>query len=596
MLEYYYKSTFNIYLEEIMKYEEVRLLKFFTYNEESMNSQYYEILEMLMERWEYEIVEFKEAKNQYNTDKIGQYFSAISNEANLKQQQYGWLIFGISESKERHVVGTAYKKGDGILEKFKYEISKSLTAAMTFLDIIELFPIVDGKNKRVLLFKIPAAATGIPTGWKNNYYARAGESLVPLQQFKIDMIRAQERRDWSKRIIENSSIQYLDRDAIKLAKEKYKEKMAQEHIIDEVNNMSDEEFLTKLKLLINGHVTNAAMVLLGNSEYDYVLQTPPVMMWRLYGVDGSDRDYKIYKIPFINVVDKIFQKIRNLTYRYMPNQMTLFPVETQQYDTWLLRELLNNCIAHSNYQIGGRIYINEFEDKIKISNPGDFLPQKIESVLEVSYNPPFYRNQLLAESMVNFHMIDTATMGIRRVFKIQKDKFFPMPDYDFSSGTQVDVIIYGKILNENYMHILYDHQDLDLQTVFLLDQVQKGKKISKEAVQYLRKMKLIEGRINNLYISSRIAKSVEDEAQYIKNKAFDDQYYKDLIVNYLKEFKKAKKRDIRGLLWDKLPDVLSDKQKTNKISNLLAALKRQGVIDTDSSNQQKSNWILKDSK
>lgn len=89
-----------------------------------------------MERWEYEIVEFKEAKSQYPTDKIGRYVSAISNEANLKNQQYGWLIFGVSESKNKHVVGSNYKDTKS-LDHFKYEISKSTTDGLTFLDIFE---------------------------------------------------------------------------------------------------------------------------------------------------------------------------------------------------------------------------------------------------------------------------------------------------------------------------------------------------------------------------------------------------------------------------------------------------------------------------
>lgn len=325
-------------------------MKYFDVNKNVVDAQYYEILNMLIDCWEYEIVEFKEAKSSFDTDKIGRYFSAISNEANIKQQQYGWLIFGVSEKGERHVVGSSYKKG-GNLEKFKYEIARDVIGAMTFVDIIELFPIVEGEEKRVLMFKIPAAAAGIPTSWKNNYYARAGESIVPLQQYKIDEIRAQTRRDWSRQIVEDANISHLNSDAIALAKEKYKERMNEKHISDEVDAMSDEEFLTKRKLIVGGKVTNAAMVLLGNSDYDYLLQSPPTIMWRLYGADGIDRDYEIYRIPFINVVDKLFNKIRNLTYRYMPNQTTLFPVETQQYDTWLLRELLNNCIAHSNYQL-----------------------------------------------------------------------------------------------------------------------------------------------------------------------------------------------------------------------------------------------------
>lgn len=570
-------------------------MPYFEYSKSIKDFEYYEILEMLMERWEFEIVEFKEAKGGYDTDKIGRYFSAISNEANLRQQQYGWLVFGVGEqNKTKQVVGTSFKKGDrSLLERFKYEISRDTANGMTFYDIIEIFPIVNGKEYRVLMFKIPAAATGIPTDWKTNYYERAGESLVPLKQYKIDAIRSQERRDWSKQVLEQAGIEHLDKDAIALAREKYKEKMNQEHISKEVDAMSDEQFLTKLKLMINGKITHAGMLLLGDSDYDYMFQSAPSIMWRLYGADNMDRDYAIFKIPFINVVDKVFAKVRNLTYRYMPNQMTLFPMETEQYDSWLMRELLNNCIAHTNYQLGGRIYVNEFEEKLKFTNPGDFIPQKIENVLEASYSPPFYRNQLLAESMAAFHMIDTATLGIRRAYNIQKAKYFPMPDYNVSSGTQVEVTIYGKTLNDSYMHILYDHQDLDLQTVFLLDRIQKGLPVEKEDVDKLRSQKLVEGRLTSLYLSASAAKSIDESTNYIKNKGFDDKYYKDLIVEYLKQYGKAKKRDIRELLWDKLPDALSDVQKENKIRNMLTMLKKQGIIDKDSENQQKSNWILK---
>ena len=122
----------------------------FEYDKGSADADYYETLSNLMERWEYEIVEFKEAKGQYSEDKIGRYFSAISNEANLKNQQYGWFVLGVSESNNKYPVGTAFKKGDiSLLEKFKYGISKDLTDGMTFLDIIELYPVYDGKLKRV---------------------------------------------------------------------------------------------------------------------------------------------------------------------------------------------------------------------------------------------------------------------------------------------------------------------------------------------------------------------------------------------------------------------------------------------------------------
>lgn len=548
-----------------------------------------EILHSLIERFEDELVEFKEANNDYDKNKIGQYFSAISNEANLKNHQFGWLIFGVRD-KDKKIVGSNYRK-IGSLDKLKHEISMGTTGNISFIDIFELFPNVDDESKRVLMFKIPAAVTAVPTGWNSHYYAREGESLVPLSMEKIERIRSENHKDWSKQTIENGTVENLDKEAILLARKNYKEKINKTHINEEIDDMTDEEFLTKIRLMIDGKLTNAAMILLGNNDFCHLIDRPPTVMWRLYGGNGEDLDYEIFEIPFITVGERIYRKIRNLTYRYMPNQMTLFPVETQQYDQSLFYELLNNCMAHQDYAMGARIYVNEFEDKLKFTNPGSFMPGDIRTVLDPSYAPPFYRNQLLAETMTKLFMIDTASMGIRKVFKLLKNKYFPMPDYDISEN-QVSVTVYGKVLDINYTRLLFDNPNFDLNTVFLLDQVQKGKRISAEESRKLRKMKLIEGKMPNLYLASNVASLLDEQDRYIKNKAFDDQYYKDLIVSYLKEYKKAQKKDVIKLIAPKLSDVLDDKQKENKVRNLLSVMKTEGIIDTDSDNKRRANWIL----
>ena len=90
------------------------------------------------------------------------------------------------------------------------------------------------------------------------------------------------------------------------------------------------------------------------------------------------------------------------------------------------------------------------------------------------------------------------------------------------------------------------------------------------------------------------AKSTEQEAQYIRNRGFDDQHNRDLIVGFITKFGMANRKQIRELLWDKLPEVLTDRQKEVKITSLLSSLRDKRVIRTDSSNQQKSHWILVD--
>ena len=548
-----------------------------------------QVLYSLIENWEDEIVEFKEAENDYDQHKIGQYFSAFSNEANLRGLQYAWLVFGV-RNKDRKIVGSGYRNTQG-LNTLKHEVAAN-TNGYSFIDIFEVYPIVDGEVKRVIMFQIPAAMTAVPTAWKNIEYGRDGESIVPLSPEKRERIRRQEKMDWSKQCVSGATMKDLDPNAIQIARENYKERMADPHISDEVDRMSDEEFLERRKLVINGSITNAALLLLGNPDYDYKFQTVPEASWRVYDSKDIVKDYLIFKIPFITLSDRILEHIRNLTYRFMPNQMTLFPMETKQYDPWVLRELLNNCIAHSDYSLGGRIYVHEFEDKLIITNPGSFIPKSIEPILKPSYTSPFYRNQLLAESMVMFKMIDSETTGIRRVFNIQREKYFPLPDYDLSAQEIVEVCIYGKEINERFKYLLYDNENLDLTTVYLLDQVQKGNRISKEAAAHLRKYQLVEGRMPNLFLAAPLAKTPEEKIQYIKNKAFNDQYYRDLIIKYLKQYGRAQKKDIRELLWDKLPDNLSEKQKNSKVSTILTYMRRKNMIKPDSDNHQISYWIL----
>ena len=128
----------------------------------------------MISNWEDETVEFKEANNDYDKDKIGRYFSALSNEANLRNVQCGWLIFGIKE-KGKKIVGTNYREKKG-LDTLKHEISLQTTGGISFVEIYE----VEKEGKRIIMFQIPAATAGIPTGWKDQYYAREGDSLVPL--------------------------------------------------------------------------------------------------------------------------------------------------------------------------------------------------------------------------------------------------------------------------------------------------------------------------------------------------------------------------------------------------------------------------------
>ena len=264
----------------------------------------------------------------------------------------------------------------------------------------------------------------------------------------------------------------------------------------------------------------------------------------------------------------------------MPDQ-TLFPEELLKYDSWVIREALHNCIAHQDYSLRGKITVVEKPDELIFSNMGSFLPGSIEKVIEEDAPSKQYRSPFLISAMVNLNMIDTIGSGIKRMYLTQRERFFPMPTYDFKPE-EVTVRIFGKILNASYTQLLREHDDIDLNSIILLDYVQKKIKISKEAHQLLKNRKLVEGRYPNIHLSSEVHEVLGRKAEYIKKRGLDSGHYEKLVIEYLRKFKQASRKDIDELLMDKLPDLLNYEQKRNKIRNLLQRLsKKKGVIQNN---------------
>lgn len=539
----------------------------------------------LSQNFETEVLEFKEAKNGYDFDSLGEYFSALSNEANLKGHDEAWLIFGVKD-KDKSIVGTQFRYDQAKLHSLKAEIANHTTNRITFKEIHE----VKTDKGRVVMFQIPAAPQGIPVAWRGHYYGRDGEELHALNLEELERIRSQNADfDWSIQICEDATIADLSPEAIDRARELYVIKNSK--LADEIKSWDDVTFLNKAKITIKGKITNTAIVLLGKSESEYFL-SPAIaqITWILKDKDNIEKDYEHFTCPLILNVDKVYEKIRNLKYRYM-RAGSLFPDEVDSYDPYIIREALNNCIAHQDYTMGGKINLVEFEDrKLVFSNKGSFIPENINNVISLDAPEPKYRNKFLAQAMVSLNLIDTIGSGIKKMFIIQKNKFFPLPDYELSNKS-VKVTIEGKVLDVKYASKLASMPELSLEEIILLDKVQKGHSLNAEEAKILKAKNLIEGKRPNLHISSNVAKATNQEDEYIKMQGINDEHYQALIIKYLTKFGKAKKTDFEKLLLDKLPDVLDEKQKKNKVKNILQKLRTNGTIETVG-----YDWILSKSK
>jgi ATP-dependent DNA helicase RecG len=529
------------------------------------------LLDGLIATWENEVVEFKQAGNDYDSDRIGEYFSALSNEANLRGVDRAWLVFGV-HNKSRAVVGTAYRLDPERLQSQKGQIAQSTEPSITFREI----HVLKHPAGRVILFEIPPAPRGIPIAWKGHYYARAGESRAPLGLDKLDEIRQQTlQADWSAQIIADASLADLDETALSKARESFAKKYANRFDANEVMNWPLATFLDRAHVTQHGAITRSALLLLGKPESAWRLSPHPAQLtWKL---DGPERAYEHFGPPFLLSTTQLYQRIRNIQLRLLP-QDELLPVEVSKYDQKIVLEALHNCIAHQDYSRNGRVVVIEQPDKLIFESEGRFFEGEPEDYLEGNKVPRRYRNPFLAQAMAELNMIDTMGYGIHDMHARQARRYFPMPDYDLSEAGAVRLTIYGSVVDPAYSRLLIQKTDLPLVDVLALDRVQKKLPVPDAAAARLRKAGLIEGRKPNLFVSASVAKVTASLEDYLRTRGQDDAFYLKLITDYLAMKGEASRADINKLLLDKLSEALSEKQKAIKVSSLLTKLRRKGTI------------------
>ena len=542
------------------------------------------LLDLLISKWESEVVEFKRAGESFSTSDMGKYFSALANEANLRGLSGAWLILGV-DNRGRSVCGTDYRVEPDRLQGTKLQMAQGTAPSVSFRDI----HVVSHAQGRVLMFEVPPAPMGMPISWQGHYYARAGESLVPLGLDKLDAIRAQTAlTDWSAQVVAGASLGDLDPDAIAQARRAFADKHANRFRPEEIANWPLETLLDRARLTRKGQVTRAALLLLGRAESAHLLSPHPAQItWRL---EGEERAYEHLGPPFLLATTQLYRKIRNIQLRVLPDG-SLLPVELAKYDQNIILEALHNCIAHQDYDRHARVVVTEQADRLVFESEGSFYEGEPTDYLRGTVTPRRYRNPFLAQAMAELNMIDTMGYGIHRMFEGQARRFFPLPDYDLSEPGVVRLTVHGRVIDPAYTRMLIQNTTLALDDILALDRIQKRLDVDEASVRRLRRAGLVEGRRPNVHVSAAVAQATAAKADYILMRGQDDAFYEQLVLDLLSRFGSATRRDIDNLLLEKLGDRLDESQKRNKVALLLTRLRRARRI-RNAGSRKAPRWVL----
>jgi len=379
----------------------------------------------------------------------------------------------------------------------------------------------------------------------------------------------------------------LDPDAVNFARDRFIDYLIRseadpsrhDRVREEARSWDVSTLLNKAKVTKGGRVTRAALLLLGRDESSHLLAPVDAKIsWILRDADNNMLSSQHFGMPFLTSTERVFGKIRNVYLEQLAGKSSLFPRAVLQYEPWVIREALHNCIAHQDYELGGKINVIEHPDRLVFTNLGSFLPPSIDWMIEHQSPMEHYRNQWLVDGMIRLRMIDQVGSGIRKMFEWQRERGFPMPDFEIDrhDRPRVEVVVHGKILDPNYTRLLvqWSGPAVNLRSALLLDRVQKRREITPDEAKELRAAGLIEGRSPNYVIT------LPGTSGHAKtSKALPDDQLHALVIDFLTRNGRASRKELQELLSEQLPSTLDEKKKDNKIKNLLQGMRLEKKIE-----------------
>lgn len=371
-----------------------------------------------LEKWlnapaETERLEFKEAKQQYDTTKLLRYCVALANEGG------GYLVLGVSDKRPRRVVGSQAFLSPSDLNDIKSRIVDKLRFRV---DATEL----QHPDGRVLVFEVPTRPVGQPLAFDGAYLMRAGEDLVPMTPDVLKRIFAEDQQDWFCQAARcdasaDDVIALLDTQTyFELLKIPYPttrdavlERLQNQHLIKPTAHAWT--------------ITNLAAILLAK-KLDAFSSTLARKAPRIVIYEGINKlqtrddktDNRGYAVGFEGLVDFVHSAAPQNRYieEVVREEVKMFPRQA-------LRELIANALVHQDFlATGTSVMIEMYSDRIEISNPG-IPPIKVERFIDENRS----RNEQLAELMRRFYICEEKGSGIDKVVSAAEMYQLPAPDF-----------------------------------------------------------------------------------------------------------------------------------------------------------------------
>ena len=297
-----------------------------------------EQLKSLIKASEAEHLEFKEARNRFDFEKLVRYCAALANEGG------GKIILGVTDKKPRQVVGT---------QAF-LNIERTKTGLLERLHARVETDVLDHPDGRVLVFSVPSRPIGMPIQYKGAYWMRSGEDLVPMTPDTLKKIFAESQPDFSAEICENATEKDLHPEAIEVFRNMWRRRSGNTAL----EHLTHSHLLSDAELVVGGGVTFAALILMGTREAlrKNLAQSEVVFEYRSAEASITYQQREEYSRGFFLFHNDLWNTVnlRNDRYHY---QEGLFLWDIPAFNETVIREAILNAVSHREYRLSGSVFI-----------------------------------------------------------------------------------------------------------------------------------------------------------------------------------------------------------------------------------------------
>ncbi len=519
-------------------------------------------------------VEFKEALNQYNYNNgrrsVLGYVVALANEGG------GKLILGVRENNNGLHIITGSAAWEGREGKLAEDIYRDKQIR------IQTEVLYEG-DKRVLVIHIPSRPIGKTLKFEDVPLMRVGENLLPMSDEHLFKILQEQEPDFSAKICEGLTIDDIDENAVNKLKEAYSKKQENPHFL----TLNTQQALSDLDLINDSGITYAALILIGKTGAikKFLPQSATHLEYRHSLTQINFDNRFVFSEPYYLAVEKLWELINQRNGKVSVQQGP-YIFDIPFFNKEVIREAINNSIAHRDYRITSEIVVKQFPNAMHIINTGGFpLGVTLKNLLTVNSTP---RNRLLADVLAKTGVVERSGQGIDKIYYQTVSEAKPEPDYSKSDNYQVELRLSSLVEDKAFalfiMHIQqkrkFDNK-LSVQEVLALNGVRKGidkKDFNQAILKKLEKAELIEkhGKTKGTYytLSKAYYEFTGEKGKYSKTTDWDDNQMFYIILQHLQKFETAKMNDFIDLFEGRL----SRKQVRYTVEKLVKKndLKREG--------------------